>query len=105
LALNSFLLGTVQGSILGPVLYAIFVSPLSEIEFLLNFADYNFIPRFNNCREALITDVQNSLQTITKWPSNSGLLINKSKTEMCIFSKHGIEPITIRLQNEYCNKE
>ena len=33
--------GTIQGSILGPVLYAIYVSPLFDITELLNFADDN----------------------------------------------------------------
>ena len=34
--------GTIQGSILGPILYAIFVSPLSDLIDLFNFADDNF---------------------------------------------------------------
>ena len=92
-------LGTVQGSILGPVLYALFVSPLSDIEYLLTYADDNYIPRFHNDRQALITGMQSSMETITKWLNDSGLVVNKSKTEMCIFSKYGIEPITIRIQN------
>jgi hypothetical protein len=78
--LYDLLLGTVQGSILGPFLYAIFVSPLSDIEFLLTFADENYIPRFNNSREALITGMQNSMETIAKWLHDSGLAVNKSKT-------------------------
>ena len=47
----------------------------------------------------LITGMQNSMETITKWLNDSGLAVNKSKTEMCIFSKHDTEPITIRIQN------
>jgi hypothetical protein len=39
--LCDLLLGTVQGSILGPVLCAIFVSPLTGLVFLLKFADDN----------------------------------------------------------------
>ena len=34
--------GTIQGSILGPILFAIFVAPLYEITKLSNFADDNF---------------------------------------------------------------
>jgi hypothetical protein len=41
--LFDLLLGSVQGSILGPVLYAIFVSPLFMIEDLDLFADDSFI--------------------------------------------------------------
>ena len=35
--------GIVQGSILGPTLYAIFISPLFEVENLTCFADDNFL--------------------------------------------------------------
>ena len=35
--------GTIQGSILGPILYAIFVSPLFDLEKLSNYADNNYI--------------------------------------------------------------
>jgi hypothetical protein len=45
--LYDLLLGTVQGSILGPVLYAIFVSPLFDIETFLSYADDTFIPKSN----------------------------------------------------------
>ena len=43
--MKGILLGTVQGSILGPVLYSIYVSPLFDLEYLLAFADDNYIPR------------------------------------------------------------
>jgi hypothetical protein len=38
------LLGTVQGSILGPVFYAIFIAPVFKIENLYAFADDKFVP-------------------------------------------------------------
>ena len=40
--LYNLLLGTVQGSILGPILYAAFVWPIFDLEFLLAFANDNF---------------------------------------------------------------
>jgi hypothetical protein len=39
------ILGTVQGSILGPILYAIFVASLFDQEMFLAFAEDTFIPR------------------------------------------------------------
>jgi hypothetical protein len=65
------------------------VSPLSDIELLLTFAEDNYIPRFNVSREALITDLENSLEIITNWLHDSGLSVNKNVAE----------PITIVLQN------
>jgi hypothetical protein len=76
-------LGNVQGSILGPVLYAIFVSPLAVLVFLLIFVDD--IPSFIIWVEDLITDIESSLESITKQLMDSGLLVNIRK--LCLFSK------------------
>ena len=59
--LFDLLLGTVQGSILGPVLHAMFVVPLFDRELLLAFADDNFIPRINYSRDCLVRDMETSL--------------------------------------------
>ena len=95
--LYDLLLGTVQGSILGPVLYAIYISPLFDLEFLLTFADDNYIPRFNISLEPLITDMKKSIESITKWLRDSGLSVNKSKTEVCTFHKREIRSFTINI--------
>ena len=50
--------GTVQGSILGPFLYAIFVSPLFDLTNITNFADDNFIVRCNSLLQVLIDDME-----------------------------------------------
>ena len=46
--------GTIQGSILGPVFYAIYVSPLFELQQISNFADDNFVLRWKESLEAII---------------------------------------------------
>ena len=79
------LLGTVQGSILGPILYAIFVSPLLELELILAFADDNFISKNSKSKELLITDMENALIRISKWFKDSGLKVNNAKTDLCLF--------------------
>ncbi len=60
-------LGTVQGSILGPVLYAIFVSPIFDIPDMSAFADDTFIPKWNVLVTQLIVDMKKTLEAITKW--------------------------------------
>ena len=61
------LLGTVQGSILGPILYAIYVSPLFDKFCMLAFADDTFIPSWNVSLPLLIDDMQKKIEGITKW--------------------------------------
>ena len=91
--------GTIQGSILGPILYAIFVSPLFDLEKLSNYADDNYIVRWNSCIESLITDMRESLEAITKWLKDSGLKVNESKTEMCLFHRSDTKIINLNLNN------
>ena len=74
--------GTVQGSILGPILYAIFVSPLFELAKMTLFADDNYVVRWNKCLAALIVDMRQSIELITKWLRQSGLKVNDVKTEI-----------------------
>jgi hypothetical protein len=65
--LFDLLLGTVQGSMLEPVLYVIFVSPLFDMETFLSYADDTFISKWNSSLQNLINDVEKSLEAITKW--------------------------------------
>jgi hypothetical protein len=55
---------SVQGLILGPILYAIYVSPLFDLHNLTNFADDNFIMKWS--RPDLIVDMEVSLEAIAK---------------------------------------
>ena len=91
------LLGTVQGSILGPVLYAIFVSPVFDIVDLSAFADDKYVVESNTSLAKLIIDIQKSLEAVTKWLKKSGLIVNKEKTEACLFFKHGHAPIVLKV--------
>jgi hypothetical protein len=92
--------GTIQGSVLGPILYAIFVSPLFDLTNLTNFADDNFIIEFNSQIKALIADLEMKLEMIVKWLKDSGLKVNESKTELCMFHRNDSRTITINIHNE-----
>ena len=89
--------GVIQGSILGPMLYAIYVSPLYDLLKLTTFADDNFVIRWNSCMEALIIDMQKDLESMTKWLRDSGMKVNEAKTEICVFHRMDCRPITIRI--------
>ena len=97
--MNSYIrycdVGTVQGSVLGPILYALFVSPLFDLKDMTLFADDNYIVRWNKHLTALIEDMRESLEMITKWLKDSGLKVNETKTEICLFHKRDQPPIVI----------
>jgi hypothetical protein len=58
---------------LGPILYAIFVAPLFEMEYLEGFADDLFIPKDGSILTTLVQEMEDSLDKISKWYSQSGL--------------------------------
>ena len=62
--------GTIQGSRLGPILYAIYISPIFDLEKMTNYADDNFIIKTNKNLTPLIVDLRKSLEAITKWLKN-----------------------------------
>ena len=49
--------GTIQGSILGPLLYAIYVSPLFDLTSISNFADDNFMLEWSLCRNSVRSNI------------------------------------------------
>ena len=89
--------GTVQGSILGPILYAIFVSPLFDLAKMTKFADNNFVIKCCKFLPKLIIDLKGSLEMIIKWLKDSGLKVNDSKTVMCLFHCTDTHPIEIEI--------
>ena len=92
--------GTIQGSVLGPILYAIFVSPLFDLTEITNFADDNFVLQFNTQINALIRDMEMRLEMIVKWLKDSGLRVNESKTELCLFHRNDTRSISISIQDQ-----
>ena len=91
--------GTIQGSVLGPILYTLFVSPLFDLTQLTNFADDNFYLEWNTNLGQLIENLEKKLEMITKWLLDSGLLVNESKTKVCLFHKNDQPKIVISIFN------
>ena len=82
---------------MGPILYALFVSPLFDLTQLINFADDNFFVAWNTNLDSLITDLEMSLEMITKWLRDSGLVVNEKKTEICVFHRNDQPTINVNL--------
>ena len=97
--IHELIKGTVQGSILGPVLYAMFMAPLFDLEEIHAFADDIFKPEVGYVKQDLIKDLTKSLEAICKWLRHSGLKINEEKTDLCLFSRKESMSVTITLGN------
>ena len=93
-------IGTIQGSVLGPVLYALFVSPLFDLTGLVNFADDNFCVEWSSDLSVLVNNVEKKLEMITKWLRGSGLVVNEKKTEICLFHNNDQPVIRVKLLGE-----
>jgi hypothetical protein len=76
---------TIQGSILGPILYALFIRPLYKITNVTTFADDNYIIKYNKEKKMALEELRRELEKIIKWLKGSRLKVNESKTEICIY--------------------
>ena len=77
------------------------MSPLVDLEKLTLFAYDNYVLVWNKHRgQLLIAEMQSKLEKITKSLKDSGLKVNESKTELCLFHRKDQMPITINLNNE-----
>jgi len=83
--------GTVQGSVLGPVLFSIFINPILEIiEEILAFADDNYIYHESTDPVDLNENLTTKTQKATNWLEKNGLIVNIKKTEYVIFHRNTI---------------
>ena len=82
-----------------PSIVIIQYSPLFDLTQLTNFADDNFYLEWNTNLARLVVDMEKNLEMITRWLRNSGLVVNQSKTEICVFHKNDPPKINITLEN------
>jgi hypothetical protein len=79
--------GTIQGSVLGPVLFSLFIRPIYDVESITTYADDNYVMKIYTNKNIVLRQVKNSVEVILKWLKDSGLMVNESKTELCVFHR------------------
>ena len=60
--------------------------------------DDNFCVVWNKDLVLLVEDLERRLEMIVKWLKDSGLVVNESKTEICLFHMNDQPQITVMLQ-------
>ena len=93
--------GVPQGSILGPLLYIIFMNSISKLPLspgakLVLYADDILLYKPVNC-EMDSHHLQNDVDTILQWISSHGLSPNQSKTKLLIITRSR-QPMPVHLE-------
>jgi len=79
--------GTIQGSVLGPIMFSIFIRPIYDLIDLSTYADDNYMIETSKDLKATIGKVKMKANFLISWFKASGMKINPEKTEIVIFHK------------------
>ena len=87
--------GVPQGSILGPLIFVIYINDLPKInnlaKFILYADDANIIITATTLEE-VINETQKLINSLVNWVDSNGLALNIDKTKFMIFSRKSLAP-------------
>jgi len=92
------LLGCVQGSILGPVIFSIFMRPLNKLKSYLTSYAYDSYGILEVGPEVDVAPPEISERM--DWLKQSGMLVNESKTELMILHKNNRLKKALEINNQ-----
>ena len=93
-------IGVPQGSVLGPLLFNIFINDLflmrldSEIS---NFADDNTIYSCGLDLHEIVTNLENDLRRLLKWFTNNGMVANPKKSQLMFLGLKGQKRLRLNI--------
>lgn len=91
--------GTVQGSVMGPILFSIFVAPVFNLSNnIIAYADDTYIVSTSNDAEDLHLQTERTTGLVHKFFDESGMIINEQKTEYVIFKRPSIKYKTLKIK-------
>ena len=99
--------GVPQGSILGPILFLLYINDIEHSSKLLSFilfADDTNIFYSNSCLKSLNTIIQVEINKVAEWLNVNKLSLNIKKTKFILFRSSNKKPkhkIKINLNNNY----
>ena len=101
-SLKKISIGVPQGSILGPILFLIYINDLPDISSNLNFtlfADDTTVTLSGEDLPSLTSQVNNELNLLNDWAIQNRLTINTDKTEYILFSNRlaNIDDIQLKI--------
>jgi hypothetical protein len=98
--------GVPQGSILGPLLFLIYINDIENCSKILSFvlyADDTNAFYSNSCLKTLASTIQNEMNEVVQWLNANKLSINASKTKFVIFkskNKSQHQEIIVKINND-----
>ena len=94
--------GVPQGSILGPLLFNLFINDLFlflERTNICNFADDNTIYRCDSVLEIILEDLQHDMKILLNWFKINSMKPNPNKFQFMILGKGSRLPVILNINN------